>query len=116
MLPSRAEPFGLVLLEAMALGKPVVAAAAGGPLEIVTNGQTGLLVAPRDAAALAGAIVTLLRDPDRRAFMGANALLRFAREFTAGAMARATRGAYEKAMRNPRNAALTIREAKCESC
>jgi len=116
VLPSRAEPFGLVLLEAMALGKPVVAAAAGGPLEIVTNGQTGLLVAPRDAAALAGAIVTLLRDPDRRAFMGANALLRFAREFTAGAMARATRGAYEKAMRNPRNAALTIREAKCESC
>ena len=71
-LPSTApEPFGLVVLEAMASGKPVIATAAGGPLEIVGDGETGLLVPPRDPAALADAIERLVRDPDLRARMAA---------------------------------------------
>lgn len=57
------EPFGIVLLEAMASGRPVVAPAAGGPLEIVAEG-CGRLYAPGDAAAAAAALVATLTDPD----------------------------------------------------
>ena len=56
------EPFGRVLIEAMAVGRPVIAPREGGPREIVVHGQTGLLVAPRDAAGLADAIVSLVQD------------------------------------------------------
>jgi glycosyltransferase involved in cell wall biosynthesis len=65
-----AEPFGRVLIEAMALGRPLVAPREGGPLVIVVDGETGLLVPPRDAPALADALTTLLADPSRRTAMG----------------------------------------------
>ena len=70
------EPFGRVLIEAMALGKPLVAPGEGGPLVIVVHGSTGLLVTPRDPGAMAEAIVELLDDPARRAAMGAAARAR----------------------------------------
>lgn len=54
------EPFGMVIIEGMALGKPVIAANAGGPTEIITNGENGLLTRPGDAAELAAAIQHLL--------------------------------------------------------
>ena len=57
-----AEPYGLVLVEALAAGRPVVAPAAGGPLEIVTDGA-GRLYPPGDAAAAANAIRAVLDDP-----------------------------------------------------
>jgi len=94
VLPSLAEPFGLVLLEAMALGRPVVATRAGGPLEIVVDGQTGLLVPPASPPALAEAIRGLLADPDGRRRMGENGLARYRDRFTAERMARATAGVY----------------------
>ena len=56
VLPSLAEPFGLAILEAMALARPVIATCAGGPLEIVEDGATGLLVPPANPEALAQAI------------------------------------------------------------
>lgn len=56
------EPFGRVLVEAMGVGRPVVAADAGGPLEIIIPGETGLLFPTGDAKALADAVITLLRD------------------------------------------------------
>lgn len=56
------EPFGRVIAEAMMAGVPVIATAAGGALEIVEDGRSGLLVPPGDAAALAAAIGTLLGD------------------------------------------------------
>jgi glycosyltransferase involved in cell wall biosynthesis len=65
-----AEPFGRVLIEAMALGRPLIAPREGGPLVIVVDGETGILVPPRDADALARALVDLLADPARRAAMG----------------------------------------------
>jgi glycosyltransferase involved in cell wall biosynthesis len=73
---STREPFGRVLIEAMALGKPLVAPREGGPLVIVEDGRTGLLVPPRDADALADALVELLADPFRRQTMGAAARAR----------------------------------------
>ncbi len=66
----RAEPFGRVVIEAMALGRPVIAPRLGGPREAVVDGETGLLVEPRDAGALADAISTLVGDPARRLAMG----------------------------------------------
>ena len=64
VLPSRQEGFGLVLLEAMAAGRPAVATRQGGIPEVVEDGKTGLLVAPDDAAGLALALDRLARDPD----------------------------------------------------
>ncbi len=59
------EPFGQVIVEGMAAGVPVIAADAGGPREIITDGVNGLLTPPGDAPALACAITGLLEDPDR---------------------------------------------------
>src|SRR6185295_19620197 len=72
------------LIEAMALGKPVIAPRLGGPCEIVAEGETGLLVPPRDADALAAAIVELMSAPERRATMGRAARARVDRLFDIG--------------------------------
>jgi glycosyltransferase involved in cell wall biosynthesis len=72
------EPFGLVVIEAMALGKPVIAGAAGGPAEIVTDGVDGLLVAYGDAPALARSILKVLDDAPLAARLGAAARTRAA--------------------------------------
>ena len=66
------EPFGLVLLEAMATGLPVVAVREGGVPEIIQHGRTGML-ASRDVGAFAAAIDDVLRDADRRRCLGAQA-------------------------------------------
>jgi len=64
------ESFGLVLLEAMSRGLPVLASKVGGIPEVVTDGETGLLVEPRDVEAMADAIVRLASDPALRKRMG----------------------------------------------
>jgi glycosyltransferase involved in cell wall biosynthesis len=76
VLPSLAEGLGVSALEAMAMGKPVVASRVGGLAEVVEEGSTGLLVEPGDAEELAGALIRLLRDDDLRAAMGRSARLR----------------------------------------
>lgn len=76
------EPFGLVTLEAMRAGRPVVATAHGGTLDLVEDGRTGILVPPGDTAALADAIGTLLRDPALRERLGSAARARFEALFT----------------------------------
>jgi len=65
LVPSWEEPFGIVLLEAMATGIPVISTSAGGPLDILRPGVDGMLVPPRDPKALAAAVTSLL-DPDLR--------------------------------------------------
>jgi phosphatidyl-myo-inositol alpha-mannosyltransferase len=64
------ESFGMVLLEAMAAGKPLVTTNIAGYDEVVTQGSQGLLVPPRDPDALASALISLLRDPELRAALG----------------------------------------------
>jgi glycosyltransferase involved in cell wall biosynthesis len=98
VLPSLAEPFGLVLLEAMTLGRAVIATDAGGPREIIEHEQTGLLVPPSNPGAMASAIARLLSDRSAAAEMGRRGLERFFERFTADRMARATLGAYHQAM------------------
>jgi glycosyltransferase involved in cell wall biosynthesis len=64
------EPFGMVVPEAMAAGKPVIASAAGGPCEVIEPGVTGLLTPPGDVAALAAAMLALAADPAARRRFG----------------------------------------------
>jgi glycosyltransferase involved in cell wall biosynthesis len=72
VLPSTSpDPLPTVVLEAMSAGRPVIAAAHGGALEMVVKGETGLLVPPADPSALSDAISTLLDDPNLRQRMGA---------------------------------------------
>jgi D-inositol-3-phosphate glycosyltransferase len=73
IVPSRAESFGLVALEAAACGTPVVAASVGGLRSLVDDGATGFLVDDRNPAAYAAPVAMLLDDPDLAAEMGASA-------------------------------------------
>jgi glycogen synthase len=73
VMPSRIEPFGLVALEAAQMARPIVASAVDGLPEVVAHGETGLLVAPDDPAALAAAVAALIDDPARVRALGAAA-------------------------------------------
>jgi glycosyltransferase involved in cell wall biosynthesis len=64
------EPFGTTIIEAMALGKAVVATRQGGPLSIVSDGKDGILVPPGDPAAMASAILDLIEHVDLRNALG----------------------------------------------
>ncbi len=76
------EGFGLVFLEAMAAGKPIVATMVSAIPEVVEEGVTGLLVPPRDPKALSGAMVSLLADRERGRAMGRAGLSRLQERFT----------------------------------
>lgn len=80
--PSRHEPFGIVVLEAWAAGKPVVAAAAEGPAFLIEHGRTGLLTPVDDAKALVEAIAGLLADPARARALGEAGRAAYAQGFT----------------------------------
>jgi glycosyltransferase involved in cell wall biosynthesis len=92
--PSLYESFGLVYLEAMRHRKPVIGCRTGGVPEIVDHEQSGLLVEPGDAAALARAIHELLQDPARRAAMGAHGERVLRERFGADLMAERTLAFY----------------------
>ena len=81
-LPSRWEGMPNAVLEAMAAGKPSVAADVGGCREVIVDGETGLLVPPNDPAALAAAVERILADRELAARMGAAARQRAQREFS----------------------------------
>ena len=93
-LSSHMEGLGTSLLDAMAFGVPVVATAAGGIPEAVTDGITGRLVPPRDPDALAAALVEALQDPARRDAWGRAGRKRFEERFTADRMVEATLAVY----------------------
>jgi len=99
VVPSRYEPFGMVAVEAAALGTPVVASDVGGLREVVDPGRTGLLVPPGDPEALAHAVAQVLSDPVRADAMAAAAHRRAAEVYDWPVIAGRTVGVYESAVR-----------------
>ncbi len=102
VLPSVVEGLPLALLEAMLAGKPVVATAVGGVPEAIISGDNGLLVPPRDAAALADAITQLLPSPDLRARFGARARSTVEQHFTEASYLRSLEAIYVNAVQQLR--------------
>ena len=98
VLPSPAEPFGLVILEGMALSKCVVAARGGGPVEIIVDRQSGILFEPSNPTSLANAITALLQDGPQREKMGTAGLARYQERYTCDRMAESTLRVYERAL------------------
>jgi glycosyltransferase involved in cell wall biosynthesis len=97
VLASRSEGLPFALLEAMALGKPVVATRVGGVPEVVDDGRSGRLVPPEDPAALATAVAAVLDAPDATA-MGARGRARVQTAFTLDAMIRGLERVYATAL------------------
>jgi glycosyltransferase involved in cell wall biosynthesis len=101
VMSSVTEGLGTSILDAMASGRPVVATAAGGIPEVVQDGETGLLVPPRDHEAMADAIVRLLRDPLLRKRMGDAGLSLVQARFSAERMIQETLRVYERVATHP---------------
>jgi len=89
------EPFGQVVVEGMAVGLPVIASAAGGPTEVITDGFDGLLCPPGDSVELAAHMRRLADSPDERARLGAAGRVR-ADDFSATAIAGAVAATYAR--------------------
>jgi len=96
--PSRREGYGVVAREAMAHGRPVVASAVGGLLDAVEDGVTGVLVPPRDPAALRAALEELLADSELRERIGAAGRERAQRDLSWPAIAAQTLATYRDAL------------------
>ena len=92
------EPFGLVALEAMAMGRPVIASRAGGLPDIVADGESGLLVRPGDEEDLRQALALLMADGGLRARLGAAGLRRLEQYFSAGVVVPRFERLYERAI------------------
>jgi glycosyltransferase involved in cell wall biosynthesis len=97
--PSMVPHFARPILEAGAMAKPVVASRLGGPLELVQDGVTGLLVAPNDPRALADALIALLKDPTRMTSMGEAGYEQAREKFDAVKNAQRTFDVYEEILR-----------------
>ncbi len=94
------EPFGQVIIEGMAAGKPVVATNGGGVPEIVVHNETGLLVPMGDAVAMANAICEMLTDPAGAQEMGARGLERVRKHFTIQKAAREVESVYDNLLQS----------------
>jgi glycosyltransferase involved in cell wall biosynthesis len=99
--PSLTEGLSNVVLEAMATSLPVVGTRIAGVRELIDDGITGLLVAPRNADALVEGLTTVLRDPDLRARMGKAARIRVEQRYSVDAMADAYEDLYERLAHTP---------------
>jgi glycosyltransferase involved in cell wall biosynthesis len=96
VLPSLQEPFGKIVIEAMAMEKPVIASHVGGVPEIVVHGQTGLLVPPADSEALRQALEQLIPDRQKRGQMGMKGRKRVEQYFSLEKTVRETEQVYEQ--------------------
>jgi len=94
--PSRYESFGLIFLEAMNYARPVIGCRAGGPEDIIADGETGLLVPPQDPGALADAVVRLVSSPEQSREMGHAGRRRLLDQYSHIAMAKEFVTVYRK--------------------
>jgi len=99
LIPSLFEAFGYVAVEAFALKKPVIASAAGGLREILTDGETGLLIQPQNSAAIATAVETFIKDPDKSRLLAARGYEKFLADFTLCRMLENLSGIYRELSR-----------------
>ncbi|MGH3005481.1 MAG: glycosyltransferase family 4 protein [Gaiellaceae bacterium] len=102
-LPSRGENLPVAVMEAMAAGLPVVATRVGGVPELVVDGETGLVVEPEDAPALARALESLAARPERRRALGQAGAQRIETYFSSEGVARRMVGLYEELCGGPRS-------------
>ncbi len=98
VLPSSSEGLPLVILEAMAAGKPVIATSVGGVSEIVIHEETGLLIPVEDASALAGAILWMVKNPELARIMGSKALEMVKSSFSVEKMQQEVFDIYQKVL------------------
>jgi glycosyltransferase involved in cell wall biosynthesis len=104
VLPSTLpEPFGLVVIEAMASARPVVATAPGGPSETVLDGVTGYLVKPSDPTAIVSAVEDLLAKPEQRAHMGEAGRARACEFFALSRYVKQFEDLYEQILNRPQH-------------
>jgi glycosyltransferase involved in cell wall biosynthesis len=96
VLPSLNEGMGKVLIEGMALGKPIVASSVGGIIDLVKNGDNGILVPPRDSDALAEAILKLIRNKNLTQELGKNGKSKVYPEYDTFVMIRQIEDLYER--------------------
>jgi N-acetyl-alpha-D-glucosaminyl L-malate synthase BshA len=101
LLPSDQESFGLAALESLASGVPVVASDVGGVAEVVTQGESGWLVPPRNPQAMARAALSLLADPARRKAMGRAARASALARFQPGPLVSRTEALYRELVARP---------------
>ncbi|SPP66506.1 glycosyltransferase [Nitrospira lenta] len=99
VLPSHSEGFPFVILEALAMGKPVIATSVNGVPEVIDHLKTGLLVKARDVAGLAGAIQSLLEHPERARQLGDAGRAVVQAQFTVDRMVEKTVAVFDAALR-----------------
>jgi glycosyltransferase involved in cell wall biosynthesis len=97
-MPSLREGLPYVLLEALALARPVVGTKVRGIPEVIKHGETGFLVPPKDSEALAEAIIQVLRNPEEAARLGERGRKLVSREFNVETMARKTAAVYAEVL------------------
>lgn len=95
------EPFGMVVTEAMAAGRPVIAAKAGGPVEVITPGVDGILVPPGNVDEMAAAILQLSEDPALRASLAKNAHAKVRTHYSIGHIASKVERLYHELLPRP---------------
>ena len=98
--PSRYESFGLIFIEAMSYGKPVIGCDAGGMPEIITNNYNGLFAIPGDAQSLADKLTLLIENTGLRDKLGGNALKTVQEKFTVDQLAASSLNYYQKIISN----------------
>jgi glycogen(starch) synthase len=111
VVPSRYEPFGMVVLEGMLHGLPIVAASAGGPKEILQDGRTGLLFPPKDVGAFVQALLRLIEDPALRKRLGRAAARNVRRRWLWARTVEQMRSVYNSALNEQARRRTLVRAA-----